>query len=371
MAENKMKRKHLIYVDVLNIMSCFAVVMLHVSLNVFNPSDAYWTQSVLFQSIAIFAVPIFFMISGMNLIGYADKYDTKTFFKKRLWRVGRALILASVFCYILFCIFPFSFYGAEQYASGIGVGDFVSRFLTNSINDIYWFLYTIIYLYMLTPLLTQIRNDKNILQYLIVLQFSISILIPLIERLGVSKKYFGTIFNWPLFSSSALLYFLLGFYIANYLRKFPPLWLTGIICVISVGAMFFGGLYTNGYFAVRDIEYHSYVISTSSPLCVVEAVSLFLCAMQVEQRLQEMPPTVSHCIREISGASLGVYLFHILVINWMGKRNWGNASQFWGEHMGVRAIAVYLVTLIVVVTCRHILMQIKKVFTNRRLDRVA
>lgn len=113
------------------------------------------------------------------------------------------------------------------------------------------------------------------------------------------------------------------------------------------------------------------MISTSSPLCVVEAVSLFLCAMQVEQRLQEMPPTVSHCIREISGASLGVYLFHILVINWMGKRNWGNASQFWGEHMGVRAIAVYLVTLIVVVTCRHILMQIKKVFTNRRLDRVA
>ena len=44
MAENKMKRKHLIYVDVLNIMSCFAVVMLHVSLNVFNPSDAFWTQ---------------------------------------------------------------------------------------------------------------------------------------------------------------------------------------------------------------------------------------------------------------------------------------------------------------------------------------
>lgn len=162
MAENKVKRKHLVYVDVLNIMSCFAVVMLHVSLNVFNPSDTYWTQAVLFQAIAIFAVPIFFMISGMNLIGYADKYDTKTFFKKRLWRVGRALILASVFCYILFCIFPFSFYGADQYASGIGVRDFVSRFLTNSINDIYWFLYTIIYLYMLTPLLTQIRNNKKL-----------------------------------------------------------------------------------------------------------------------------------------------------------------------------------------------------------------
>ncbi len=282
---------------------------------------------------------------------------------------GKCLLL-----YLILYISVLFLWSQGEYASGIGVGDFVSRFLTNSINDIYWFLYTIIYLYMLTPLLTQIRNDKNILQYLIVLQFSISILIPLIERLGVSKKYFGTLFNWPLFSSSALLYFLIGFYIANYLRKFPPLWLTGIICVISVGAMFFGGLYTNGYFAVRDIEYHSYVISTSSPLCVVEAVSLFLCAMQVEQRLQEMPPTVSHCIREISGASLGVYLFHILVINWMGKRNWGNASQFWGEHMGVVArpmSSVFLVTLIFIVSRRHILMQIKKVFTNRRLDRVA
>lgn len=371
MSENKEKRKHLIYVDALNIMACFAVIMLHVSLNVFNPSDAYWVEAVLFQAIAIFAVPIFFMISGMNLIGYVDKYNTKTFFKKRLWRVGRALVLASFFCYILFCIFPFSFYGAEQYAGGIGVKDFVSRFLTNSINDIYWFLYTIIYLYMLTPLLTQIRNNKNILQYLIVLQFFISILIPMIERFGVSKKYFGTIFNWPLFSSNALLYFLLGFYIVNYLRKLPPLWLTGIVCIISAVAMFFGGLYTNGYFSVRDIDYHSYVISTSSPLCVIEAVSLFLCVMQMEQRLQKLSSMVRRCIREISSASLGVYLFHILVINWMGKRNWGSVSQFWGEHMGVRAITVYLITLVIVVICRHILMQFKKIFTNRRLDCVA
>ena len=39
MAENKVKRKHLVYVDVLNIMSCFAVVMLHVSSNGFQLSD--------------------------------------------------------------------------------------------------------------------------------------------------------------------------------------------------------------------------------------------------------------------------------------------------------------------------------------------
>lgn len=102
------------------------------------------------------------------------------------------------------------------------------------------------------------------------------------------------------------------FFVGILYRQLPaevssPLAYRNHLCNFSWGDVF-GGLYTNGYFAVRDIEYHSYVISTSSPLCVVEAVSLFLCAMQVEQRLQEMPPTVSHCIREISGASLGVYL---------------------------------------------------------------
>ena len=39
--------------------------------------------------------------------------------------------------------------------------------------------------------------------------------------------------------------------------------------------------------------------------------------------------------------------------------------------MGVRAMVVYLVTLIVVVICRHILMQIKKIITKRRPDCVA
>ena len=40
-------------------------------------------------------------------------------------------------------------------APGFGPVDFCKRFLTNSIIDIYWFLYSIIYLYLLTPLLSK------------------------------------------------------------------------------------------------------------------------------------------------------------------------------------------------------------------------
>ncbi len=112
------KNERLIFVDVLNIVSSFAVVLLHTSLNVFTPERSpHWAISLFAQSLAIFAVPVFFMVSGMNLLGYRARYSTKTFIRKRLLRVGVSLFLASIFAYVLFCMFPSCFYGAEKFGA--------------------------------------------------------------------------------------------------------------------------------------------------------------------------------------------------------------------------------------------------------------
>lgn len=370
-SESDSHREHLVYVDVLNIIACFAVVMLHVSLNVFNPLGDHWVRAVLFQAIAIFAVPVFFMISGMNLIGYSDKYDTRTFFKKRAWRVGRALILASLFCYVLFCMFPFSFYGAEQYAGKFGLLDLLVRFLTNSVNDTYWFLYTIIYLYILTPLLTRAKTSKKLLEYLLLILFSVSFVIPLIEKMGVPKEYFGTLFNWPFFASSSLFYYILGFYIKKYVKELPPIWLTAGMFVVSAAAMFFGGLYTNGYFSQRSETYSNYVIGTASPLCALEAVSLFLLLMSAEEHLKKYPSKVLRGVKEISGASLGVYLFHILIINWAGVNLQGRIAEFWGNHMEMRTVVVYAITLVLVVLAKRAIALCKGHKKGRIADNVS
>ncbi len=71
---------HYVFVDVLNIVSCFAVVCLHTSLGVFSLQHTFlWTFQELMQAMFIFAVPIFFMVSGMNLLDYRKKYSTKVF----------------------------------------------------------------------------------------------------------------------------------------------------------------------------------------------------------------------------------------------------------------------------------------------------
>lgn len=287
--KNDKARTHFVFVDVLNIVSCFAVVCLHTSLGVFSPQRTrLWAFQELMQAVFIFAVPIFFMVSGMNLLDYRKKYSTKVFFKKRFVRVGRALILGSIACYLLFGLLPGLFYGAQSIADSFGFVDFCKRFLTNSIIDIYWFLYSIIYLYLLTPLLSKIVHDRRLMVYAIALTLFCSILIPAAKAIGINEKYFSPLLSWPLFSSSALLYFLLGYYLENYglpVRWKAPAW--AVLFVGSAALIFFGGLCWNGFFqGTMGTEYRNYLIGTSSPLCVTSAVSLFMLCKTLEPSFQ-------------------------------------------------------------------------------------
>ncbi|WEV65984.1 MULTISPECIES: acyltransferase [unclassified Bifidobacterium] len=358
----------------LNILSCFAVVILHTTLPVFTPQpNRTWTEMVVLQAFAIFAVPIFFMISGMNLLGYRERYSTKTFFRKRLWRVGRALLLGSVFCYILFAVFPYAFYGADKYAGTAGIVDFVKRFLTNDINDVYWFFYSIIYLYVLTPLLSYVMQHKRATQYLLALLLAVGICIPFAERLGMSAKYFDTLFGWPLFASVSLLYFVGGYYFHRYwepIKHQVPVALA--ILVLSVCAMAFLGLWANGYHKPSGLSAHydNYYVGMSSPFCVLQAFSLFLLAQSLEPWLQHFGAGVMKVLKLLSSASLGVYLFHILLIDWVGASMEPNSAAFLGRHPLFYAVCVYAITVIAVMVGKQLIAVCKKpLYHALRLDR--
>ena len=142
-------KKRFVFADVLTILAGIAVVMLHTSLNVFSLAHTKtWAFSLALQAAFIYAVPIFFMLSGMNLLGYRSKYSTKTFFMKRARKTLMALIFGSVVVYLMYVLFPTKFWGAEEVAASAGVVDFIKRFLTNNVNSTLWFIYTILYLYL-------------------------------------------------------------------------------------------------------------------------------------------------------------------------------------------------------------------------------
>lgn len=88
--------------DLLAIVSSFAVVMLHTSGNatylgvMVNRFTADGTWSVLTNILFAFAVPVFFMQSGAKVLNYRDRYDTKSFFTKRVSRVTVPFVFWSV-----------------------------------------------------------------------------------------------------------------------------------------------------------------------------------------------------------------------------------------------------------------------------------
>lgn len=351
-----------------NIVSCFAVVCLHTSLGVFSLQHTFlWTFQELMQAMFIFAVPIFFMVSGMNLLDYRKKYSTKVFFKKRFVRVGRALILGSIACYLLFGLLPGLFYGAQSIADGFGPVDFCKRFLTNSIIDIYWFLYTIIYLYLLTPLLSKIVHDRRLLEYAIALTLFCSILIPAAKAIGINEEYFSPLLSWPLFASSALLYFLLGYYLENYglpLHWNALAWAATFLG--SVTLMFLGGLCWNGFFQnSMGVEYQNYLVGISSPLCVISAVSLFMLCKALEPSLQRGSDRMKSIIRKVSSVSLGVYMFHLLLVNLTLGGPFERILTFGQYHPFIKAIAVYLLTGIAVYVGKWCISKVKRALLSK------
>lgn len=79
------KKDRIVYFDILNILSIIAVIALHCNGIVHNFSTKYstaWATSLIVECVCYWAVPIFLMLSGANLIKYREKYDTKTFLKK-------------------------------------------------------------------------------------------------------------------------------------------------------------------------------------------------------------------------------------------------------------------------------------------------
>ena len=354
-------RPRLYFVYVLNILSCIAVVTLQTTLSVYTPKPTgAWVWAVVLQSIAIFAVPIFFMISGMNLLGYRRRESTAQFMRKRCWKIGKALVLGSIVCYVVFCLFPYSFFGAEQYVGTGGMIDFCRRFMSNHINDVYWFLYSIIYLYVLTPILSLAVGNKRCLQYMLALCGLVGVLVPLANRLGVNPMYTGTVFNWPLFSTVPLLYFLAGYYLHTYWR---PIRHQAAIAAAAYVAATIGmavlGLWSNGYYRPGGPgpAYDAYVVGISSPFCVVQACALFLLFQSCETRLQACRESTKRMLGKMAGASLGVYMFHILFINWTGFGFVAALKGALAAHPVLYAAVIYLCTLAVVLVGKAVLVR--------------
>ena len=199
------------YLDILNIIAVFAVVLLHTSDYAFDfvPNDSIWYFSVFIQVLFIWAVPIFFMISGANLLNYRERYDTKTFLKKRAFRVLLPFVTWSIIWYV----WNHFVLGSPDWS----LSGFLRGIEQNQIQPIFWFFYYIIPVYIAMPFLSLLatKANKKVVEYIIWLYIIGTGIINYGYSL-IHRPFSQLVSNIPLALSMGIGIFFVGWYLHNF-----------------------------------------------------------------------------------------------------------------------------------------------------------
>lgn len=209
------------YLDQLAVLSCMAVVFLHFN-GIFwaRPTGSIWIISNIIETAFYFAVPIFFMISGCNLIDYRKKYSTKDFAKKRLKR--------TVVPFLIWSIFGFLFYCLQQKVLITSPREIIMGIVSTKFTPIYWFFPAIFALYLSFPILGLIENKIRSFSYMIIYAFLTISIASVLHSHGINIPI-----KTPI-SAGFLIYPLLG-YVLHRINLSPMhrriLYIVGILCV--------------------------------------------------------------------------------------------------------------------------------------------
>lgn len=280
-------------ISLLRILATFLVIIIHVSgpqvVKFGKISNIDWHIANFYDSISRFSVPVFFMISGALLLGRAT--EITEFLKNRLWKIIPPFLFWSFF-YSLSSRYIFSneefnilkiirdvFYGSEYHL---------------------WFILTLIGVYLVTPIFQKwILNSKksDILYFLIIWAVTLILNIPKISI------YFPKI-NLTYFSGF-LGYFILGYYLNNYIKLSSKI--SYLMIIIGVFITFYGTYYfsfKNNKFYETLYEY----LNINSMLVSIGVFSLFMTIENINEKFKPLIFKLNEC-------SFGIFLIHPFILN--------------------------------------------------------
>ena len=297
-------RSRILYFDALNVVACFGVVAMH-----FNGlTHAYslswdWRQAFFVDCLFYWAVPVFFMLSGATLIGYREKYSTKTFLLRRFKRVFIPFVVWSIIALIWKV-------QTGQMDAPIGPRSLFNLIFNTQIIDIYWFFIPLFSVYFCIPVLSMLRDNKRVLLYLIAIGVLFNIALPFLGDLcGISWNKDALI---PL-ANGYLLYVILGYILHGYYlskKQRALIYLAGIIGVLF---RFMHTVYcsdASGALVQTTWGYQNLP-------CFLESIAVFVFARQVHWEKIFATEEQRRILAKLASCSFGIYLIHMIIF-WYG-----------------------------------------------------
>ena len=143
------------YITVLTVISCLGVLYLHCNYIYWGFSKTpHWIGSNIIESVFYFSAPMFYMISGATLMDYRDRYDTKTYFKRRVLKVAFPYVVWTFIMLIFYCSIGTLLWKdfIKNYFSGV--------FYAN-VESTYYFIINMLVIYLTIPFISLIPHDKR------------------------------------------------------------------------------------------------------------------------------------------------------------------------------------------------------------------
>lgn len=300
------QQPRILYFDYLRILAMFAVMLLHVASQFWytTPTNtAEWQACNIYDSLARFGVPIFVMISGALFLG--KKRPIKRIYQKNILR----LLVAMFFWSILYALWQK--YIAHAFDSNIA---FLKEVLVGHVH--LWFVYMIIGLYMISPMLQKLVEDRKLAIYFVTLSIAFAFLIPeIIKVIGLVSPGISSILQ--AMRDALKLDFVLsysGLFVLGHLlhtakidcKKEKWLYILGVASVLfTMIATAFVSIKRN---TPVPIFYDTFTINV-----LLQSISVFV-FFKKHVNKPAKSEKVGHLIANISKYSFGAYLVHLFVL---------------------------------------------------------
>ena len=303
LAKNPAPRR-VIYFDVLRIVAIFVVVAVHLSAMHWADVDVNsraWFAFNLYCTAGKWSVPIFVMISGALFLG--RDVSISSILKKNVARIATVFLFWSA-CYAL----------VELVFRHAPLSVVLSQFITGHYH--LWFLYMIVGLYLLIPLLRPIAQSETLMRYFLLLALIFTFLLPQLALFTSFVSYEAStvirtviMYSYCFFPLGFTVYFVGGYYLSR--RSFSRREEIVLYCV-GIAALLFSiiapaalsraqGAANPTFYSYNDLN----VLCTSVPIFVFAKQHL------VFPRMGERAYAL---LRKMSKYSFGVYLVHPMVI---------------------------------------------------------
>ena len=284
-----MTNERILYLDVIRILACIMVILMH------SPISGMSTPGFLLTGISFLTAPcigLFFMVSGALLLPV--RMPMKDFYHKRLSKIIWPTLFWTI-CYVSISIIK----------GTITLKDLPQIILSIPFsaqgNGIMWFMYALIGLYLIAPIISPWLEKANRREIEFVLAlWVVTLLYPVISSyINVNESHSGILYSFGGYSG----YFLLGFYLRKFVNK------TGLLIpliMVTVPTVCCGIVYYYGF----DGDFYQ----------VFWYLSIFVAAMGTGWFLliKNLFDGVYNCywkiVPIISNLCFGVYLCHIIIM---------------------------------------------------------